>query len=63
MNDLSLADRISRIEDELAGLDSALDARTRLLWQELSAIKRMVAELRDQYARTRTRAEVSSSCQ
>lgn len=49
----TLGERLSRIEDELAGLDSALDARTRLLWQAVNEIRALVVELRDQYARAR----------
>ena len=48
MNDLSPYERLARIDDELALLDSALDARTRLIWQELDALKVQVAELRNQ---------------
>ncbi len=47
MNDLSPYERLTRIEDELALVDSSLDARTRLIWQELDALKVQVAELRD----------------
>ncbi len=56
MQDLPLGERLTRIEDELALVDSSLDARTRLIWQELDGIKRMVAELRDRYAHPHARA-------
>ena len=50
---LPLGERLDRIEDELAGLDSALDARTRLLWQAVNEIRAQVAELRDHSAHAR----------
>lgn len=46
MNPVTLPERLDRLEDELAGLDSALDARTRRLWQEVTAIRDLVDELR-----------------
>ena len=50
---LPLGERLDRIEDELAGLDSALDARTRELWTALNSITAMIEELRDQLAHAR----------
>lgn len=48
-----IGERLSRIEDELAGLDSALDARTRELWTALNTVMAALDELRDRYARAR----------
>ncbi len=60
MNDLSPYERLGRIDDELALLDSSCDAKTRLIWQELDGIKRMVAELRDSYAHPHARGGVDN---
>ena len=48
MNDLSPYERLGRIDDELALLDSALDAKTLHLWQEIRRIDAELAELRNQ---------------
>lgn len=50
---LPIGERLDRIEDELAGLDSALDAKTRELWTAFNSIVAMVEELRDQLAHAR----------
>ena len=40
-----LHERIQRIEDETAGLESMLDARTRKLWVEIQKLQDQVKEL------------------
>lgn len=39
---MTFPERLDRIEDEVAGLESMIDARTRTLWQ---AIQKIQAEL------------------
>ena len=39
-------ERLDRVEDEVAGLESMLDARTRKLWQELEKLRAEFAEFR-----------------
>lgn len=46
MNDLSLGERLTRIEDELALVDSSLDARTRTLWAEVQKLQAIIEELK-----------------
>lgn len=41
-----LPERLDRVEDEVAGLESMLDARTRRLWAEIEKLRAEVAELR-----------------
>ena len=48
MQDLPLGERLTRIEDEIALVDSALDARTRELWTALNTVMAALDELRDQ---------------
>ncbi len=48
MQDLPLGERLDRIEDELALVDSSLDARTRELWTALNTVMAALDELRDQ---------------
>ncbi len=48
MNHEPLGERLTRIEDEIALVDSALDARTRELWTAFNSIVAMVEDLRDQ---------------
>ena len=48
MNHEPLGERLTRIEDEIALVDSALDARTRELWQALNTVMAALDELRDQ---------------
>ena len=48
MNDLPLGERLTRIEDELALVDSSLDARTRELWAALNTVMTALEDLRDQ---------------
>lgn len=43
-----LSERVTTLEDELQGLDSALDSRTRLLWAEIAKLKTEVMELRNE---------------
>ena len=53
-----LPERVQALEDEVQGLDSALDSRTRRLWVEVVAIKALVASLRDEIAQlNRSQAE------
>ncbi len=47
MNDLSPYERLGRIDDELALLDSSCDAKTRLIWQEIRRIDAELTELRN----------------
>ena len=51
----TLGERLTRIEDEIALVDSALDARTRELWQALNTVMAALDELRDQVKREPTR--------
>ena len=44
----TIGDRLGRIDDELALLASALDARTRELWTALNTVMAALDELRDQ---------------
>ena len=39
-------ERLDRVEDEMAGLESMIDARTRKLWQELEKLRAELAEFR-----------------
>ena len=48
MNHEPLGERLTRIEDEIALVDSALDARTRELWTALNTVMAALDELRDQ---------------
>lgn len=41
-----LHERIQRLEDETAGLESMFDARTRKLWAEIVKLQAEVKELR-----------------
>ena len=43
----TLIERLDRVEDEVAGLESMLDARTRKLWAEVIGLKAMVADLQE----------------
>lgn len=52
MNDLPLGERLTRIEDEIALVDSSLDAKTLELWTAFNSIVAMVEELRDQVRTT-----------
>lgn len=47
MADLSPYERLARIDDELALLDSSCDAKTRLIWQEIRRIDAELTELRN----------------
>ena len=47
MNDLSPYERLARIDDELALLASALDAKTRELWTALNTVMAALDELRN----------------
>ena len=40
-----LQERVLKLEDELAGLESMLDARTRTLWAEIQKLQAQVKEL------------------
>lgn len=46
MNHEPIGERLTRIEDELALVDSSLDAQTRLLWQEVEKLRGELAEIR-----------------
>ena len=43
-------ERLDRIEDEVAGLESMLDARTRRLWAEIEKLRAEVAEWKKEKA-------------
>ena len=43
----TLPERLDRVEDEVAGLESMLDARTRKLWAEVIDLKAMVTDLQE----------------
>lgn len=43
----TLSERLDRIEDELAGLESMLDARTRTLWREVEKLQAGVKDLQE----------------
>lgn len=43
----TLPERLDRIEDELAGLESMLDARTRTLWREVEKLQTGVKDLQE----------------
>ena len=47
MQDLPLGERLTRIEDEIALVDSALDATTLHLWKEIRRIDAELTELRN----------------
>lgn len=40
-----LQERVQVLEDEVHGLESALDARTKLLWQEVKELRAEVVRL------------------
>lgn len=42
----TLPERLDRIEDELAGLESMIDARTRTLWQSIEKLRGEAADLK-----------------
>jgi len=42
-----LHERIQRLEDETAGIESMFDARTRKLWAEIVKLQAEVKELRE----------------
>ena len=45
MNRPDLQERVLTLEDEVAGLESMLDARTRTLWAEIQKLQAQVVEL------------------
>lgn len=47
MSTRTFPERLDVLEDELAALDSQVDARTRRLWAEVEALKIQVADLRE----------------
>ena len=46
----TLPERMDRIEDEVAGLESMIDARTRTLWAEVVKLQAQVKELQEMNA-------------
>ena len=46
MNTPTLPERLDRIEDEVAGLESMIDARTRTLWAEVQKLQGIIEELK-----------------
>ena len=42
----TLPERMDRIEDEVAGLESMIDSRTSLLWAEVSKLRAIIEELK-----------------
>lgn len=47
MSTRTFPERLDVLEDELAALDSQVDARTRRLWAEVEGLKIQVADLRE----------------
>jgi len=47
MNKPDLYERLSTAEDEIKGLESMIDARTRKLWSEIQKLQAEVLELRN----------------
>lgn len=45
MSRLDLQERVQTLEDEVSGLDSMLDVRTRKLWAEIQKLQAEVREL------------------
>lgn len=43
----TLPERLDRIEDELAGLESMVDSRTRILWREVEKLQAGVKDLQE----------------
>lgn len=43
----TVPERLDRVEDEVAALESMIDARTRKLWQEIEKLRIEVAELKE----------------
>lgn len=43
----TLPERLDRIEDEVAALESMLDARTRTLWREVEKLQAGVKDLQE----------------
>lgn len=42
----TLPERLDAIEDEVAGLESMIDARTRKLWSEIQKLQAIIEELK-----------------
>lgn len=42
----TLPERLDAIEDEVAGLESMIDSRTRTLWAEISKLRAIIEELK-----------------
>jgi prefoldin subunit 5 len=40
-----LPERVQTLEDELAGLESMIDSRTRILWQSIEKLRGEMADL------------------
>lgn len=51
MNAPSLVERVTILEDETAGLESALDARTKALWQAVKELRAEVVRLQGRGSR------------
>lgn len=47
-------ERVQTLEDEVAGLESMIDARTRRLWKEIAGLKTQVAILQEKLKETKT---------
>jgi len=45
---LPFPERLDRVEDEVAALESMVDARTRTLWQAIQKIQAELAEVKEQ---------------
>ncbi len=54
----TLPERLDRIEDEVAGLESMIDARTRTLWAEVSKLKAALAEMKERLNQAQAAPEV-----
>ncbi len=47
MNRPDLQERVQTLEDELAGLESMVDSRTRTLWREVEKLQAGVKDLQE----------------
>lgn len=50
----NLPERVQTIEDELAGLESMIDSRTRTLWQSIEKLRGEVADLQRLHGNLKT---------
>jgi len=43
---MTFPERLDRIEDEVAGLESMIDSRTRKLWAEIQKLRAIIDEMK-----------------